>query len=344
MGQGRSTPRGGGAMRRHGSSGTGPTVGQVVPASGSRRPSRGQGTVEHVALAAGVALLMAGVAVGLRAGDVPRRFADALGEALGRRPAPLRDDSWALGSSTYRPLIRRYAPRLVLERDVWGTDDAVPVDPRSCRAAACARHGVATPTAFVHLKRLPHATYIAYWFYYPHSQTSHLPLAALRGRHRDDWEGLIVRLDARGAWGRATAHGGFHGAGPWWSEASGWRAIAPHPALHRAAGSHAGSFDPGDIDLAGDDWNGTLGTVEARELRLEPADRLPAARLRYDPETTAPWRKRAWVDADVPGTSASGQRGRNARLAAGWAATSTAGRRRDAHGNAARASPGEVGG
>ena len=44
--------------------------------------------------------------------------------------------------------------------------------------------------------------------------------------------------------------------------------------------------------------------------------------VRYDPETTAPWRKRAWVDADVAGTSESGHRGRSAELAARWAAAS----------------------
>jgi hypothetical protein len=165
------------------------------------RRSAGQSTVEHLALGLAVAAVVAGLATAV-VHDVPGLVVGALRDALGRRPPPLRDDSWALGSSTYRPLIRRYAPRLVLERDVWGHDDAVPVDPRRCRHAACARFGEATPTAFVHLKRLPTATYIAYWTYYPGSQTSHLPLAALRGAHRDDWEGLIVRLDASGAWAR----------------------------------------------------------------------------------------------------------------------------------------------
>jgi hypothetical protein len=313
------------------------TVRDVPASSDPTRPSAGQSTVEHLALGLAVAAVVALVATAV-VHDVPGLMVGALRDALGRRPPALRDDSWALGSSTYRPLIRRYAPRLVLERDVWGHDDAVPVDPRRCRHAACARFGEATPTAFVHLKRLPTATYIAYWTYYPGSQTSHLPLAALRGAHRDDWEGLIVRLDASGAWARATAHGGFQGAGPWWTESSGWRAIGPHPTLHRAAGSHAGGFEAGGIDLAGDDWNGTLGVIEPSRLRLEPADRLPAARLRYDAETTAPWHKRAWVDADVPGTSASGHRGRNAALAARWAAASAPARRDGRERAAVRAS------
>jgi hypothetical protein len=255
----------------------------------------------------------------LATSDVPARFAAVVREAVGRRVAPVHDDAWALTSPTWGPVIRRYAPRLVLERDVHGVDVAVPVDPRGCRAPGCARLGAARPTVFVHLKRLAHATEIGYWFYYPDSQTSHLPLGALQGRHRDDWEGLIVRLDARGAWGRATAHTGFQGARPWWDAASGWRALGPRPVVHRAAGSHAGGFGPLNLDLAGDDWNGTLATLEPGQVELAPADRLASARLRYDPAATAPWRKRAWVDADVPGTSVTGERGAAARAAERWA-------------------------
>jgi hypothetical protein len=169
------------------------------------------------------------------------------------------------------------------------------------------------------LRREPAAVYVEYWLYYPDSRTSHLPLAALQGAHRDDWEGVVVRIDrATGAVSaRASAHGGFTGAGPWWSAASGWRPIDRRPVVFRAAGSHANGFGPADVDLAGDAWNGTLGTVD--DLLLLPADEAPAARRRFAREASPPWWKAAWRDPEVAGTGAAGGRDRLARAAEAWA-------------------------
>jgi hypothetical protein len=228
------------------------------------------------------------------------------------------DDSWALVSPTWGPVIRRYAPVLVLERDRYGDEAEAPVDFDACREPRCADVRTARPVAFVHLRRGPRADYIGYWLYYPDSRTAHGPLRALDGFHRDDWEGVVIRLDAGGAWIRATAHEGFAGAGPWWSRASGWRRAGPHPVVFRAAGSHAGGFGRLDLDLAGDDWNGTLATVA--RLALEPADAARSRRRRFDAAAPPPWLKRAWVDPEVPSTSADGRRGPLAEAALIWAA------------------------
>lgn len=275
---------------------------------------RGQATFEMVLLVLLVAGLLLALGAALASGAAASTAA-ALERAL-RPPRPAHDDTWALGSSTWGPVLRRYAPRLVLERDRYGDDASVPVDFARCRARACAAYGAARPVLFVHLVRRPGAAYLHYWAYYPDSRTTHVPDGGL-GTHRDDWEGVIVRLTADGAAARATAHGGLAGAGPWWALAPGWRPIGPRPVIYRAAGSHANGFAPGWIDLAGDRWNGTLGEVDPE---LRPADAARSLRRRFDPAATPPWRKRLWTDPDAPGTGADGSRGREVAAARAWAA------------------------
>ena len=275
---------------------------------------RGQATVEWVGIALAIAVLLGSAA--LVGGDLPQVVARGL---LGDREVR-HGDRWALLHEHWGAVIRRHAPVLVLERDRHGDDASVPVDFRTCREPTCARAGSARPVAFVHvLRREPAAVYLQYWLYYPASQTSHLPLAALRGAHRDDWEGVVVRIDrATGAVSaRASAHGGFTGAGPWWTASSGWRPIDGRPLVFRAAGSHANGFGPADVDLAGDAWNGTLATVD--DLLLLPADEAPSARRRFSREASPPWWKAAWRDPEVPGTGAAGGRDGLARAAEAWA-------------------------
>jgi hypothetical protein len=279
---------------------------------------RGQSTVELVALLAAVAvvLLVAGrlVAAGGLPGDVAAAVRRALTHVRGRA----HGDRAALASRSLGPLIRRYAPVLVLERDAYGLDASVPVDFRRCRTLSCAAYP-APATAFVHVLRRADTVYVEYWVYYPDSRTDHLPLAALAGYHRDDWEGAIVRLGHDGsATARVSAHEGFAGARSWWSSDPGWRPVAPHPVVYRAAGSHANGFGPSDIDLAGDRWNGTAGTVS--RLALEPADEAPAARARFAAGAVPPWRKAVYGDPLLASTAADGTRGPLVRLAALWAA------------------------
>jgi hypothetical protein len=276
------------------------------------RRSTGQATIELLVLCGLVAALGLGLAAAFRSGAATATAA-ALGRAL-RPPHPSHDDTWALGSPTWGPLLRRYAPRLVLERDRYGQDDEVPVEFTRCRQPACARLGTGRPAMYVHLVRRPGAAYLHYWFYYPDSRATHLPDGGL-GTHRDDWEGVIVRLTAAGAAARATAHGGLAGIGPWWATSPGWRPIAPHPVIYRAAGSHANGFGPGGIDLAGDRWNGTLGvTLPA----LVPADAAARLRYRFDPAASPPWRKRLWHDPDTAGTGLDGGQGAEVSAARAW--------------------------
>jgi hypothetical protein len=276
--------------------------------------STGQSTLEFLLLAGLVAVLALGVGVAL-ARDAGGSTGDALRRAL-RPPNPVHDDTWAIGSATWAPLIRRFAPRVVLERDVYGEDESVPVDFARCRARRCARFGVARAVVYVHLVRRPDAAYIHYWFYYPDSRSTHLPVGGL-GTHRDDWEGIIVRLDADGPAARATAHGGLAGSGPWWATVPGWRPIGRRPVLYRASGSHANGFVAADIDLAGDRWNGTLGDVIPS---LVAADTARALRRRFDPAAAPPWMKRLWRDPNAAGTGIDGTQGREVAAARAWAA------------------------
>jgi hypothetical protein len=285
------------------------------------RRARGQSTVELIVLS-GLAVAVAAGLAGLL--PVIASSVDAALRRTVRHEHAAQDDRWALGGPTWGPVIRRYAPDLVLERDRYRRDRSVPVDFEACRALACAAYGTSAAAAYVHLVRRPGRAYIEYWLYYPDSQSDHLPVAALAGYHRDDWEGVIVRIDAGGVAARASAHLGFNGAGPWWSPDPGWHPIGPHPLIYRAAGSHANGFRSHDIDLAGDDWNGTLG--RASLALLLPGDAAPSARRRFAAGALAPWRKRVWVDPEARGTSADGSRGILTRAAAAWALVVEGGR------------------
>ena len=88
-----------------------------------------------------VAVVTLGLGVALASGAAGST-ADAVRKAL-RPPAPAHDDTWAIGSATWGPLIRRYAPHVVLERDVYGEDESVPVDFAHCRAEGVRPLGVA---------------------------------------------------------------------------------------------------------------------------------------------------------------------------------------------------------
>ena len=236
---------------------------------------RGQATVETAALWGLLVLLLLILAALLGPG-----LADTIVRALSgdlphaRNAARSTPDERALRNPRLRALIDRALPRLVLERDDTGDDDEVPVWTR-CRHAVCARAGRAQPVLHVHVVHTASGPVVELWTFYPDSQTSHLPIAALRGRHRDDWEGLLVAFapdgSLRGA--RASAHSGFNGSAPWWQQAADdW---APYAGVaYRASGSHALGFRRGDLDLAGDAWNGDLATVEPGAFRLVAADRV----------------------------------------------------------------------
>src|SRR6185503_14982135 len=109
--------------------------------------------------------------------------------------------------------------------------------------------------------------------------------------------GLIVKLRPDGVvvGARASAHLGWAGRHPWWDLAEDdW---APYPAtVYRAAGSHAGSFSPTGVDVAGDAWNGNSGSQLAH---LVPADEAARAHATFDPGSTPPWEKAVWTNPEA---------------------------------------------
>jgi hypothetical protein len=286
--------------------------------------SRGQATLEHAALLLLAAVLALGAIAAFRKGPPPD-LGRALLPRISRRHLTTPDER-ALASPTLRPLILRALPRLVLERDGWGSDDEVPVRD-SCRTPACARFGSgARPALFVHVVHRRAGPVVELWTYYPDSRTDHLPLSVLQGYHRDDWEGLLVAFDVAGhlIGARASAHAGFNGSEPWWAMArEDW---APYARVaYRASGSHALSLTRDDIDLAGDRWSGDLGVVEPASFELVAADRASRTARAYAEGAVPPWQKRAWLD---PGVEHTGPPGAGPSLAAAaarvWAAAERA--------------------
>lgn len=254
---------------------------------------RGQATVEYLGVGLLVLVLVL-VAVGAVAAGAPER-----------RPG---------GDAAWLTYAARFTPRLVLE---GGGDTERPVDFRACRRPACASGPGVRPVLFLHVVVRPAATYLEYWEFLPDSRFAHTGVPALDGFHRDDWEGVIVKLtpDGRVVGARASAHLGWNGLHAWWDLArDDW---APYPApVYRAAGSHAGSFRTGGIDLAGDGWNGAAATVVPRLLAADAAARSKAA---FDPGAVAPWQKLAWRDPEATITGHPGDGAGAARWARLWA-------------------------
>ena len=202
---------------------------------------RGQGTVEWVGLLSVVSLAMIALcASGMRvpgtglARAVASRIlcAASLADGCGDEPALIA----AYGDEVGR-LIRRHMPMLGFENG----SRALPVDFRRCRSSACAdgsarglvhRSDARLPvTSFVHVvdcrEGEAEATeaegadcsgeragnlYIQYWTYYADSATLRgVPVAGERGYHRDDWEGVQLRIGADGRIEqRASSHNGFN--------------------------------------------------------------------------------------------------------------------------------------
>ena len=278
---------------------------------------RGQATIEFLVLLGVAISLTAFIVLGARSDGAS--FARRIAKAIPGHQPQRRDDRWALRSDSYGPLLRRYAPELVLERDRYGEDAAVPVDPAVCRKPWCAAFGTGRAAVFTHVVRRagvvvggvrqPGVTYLEYWFYYPDSKTLHFPIAEWQGFHRDDWEGMIVRIpDGDSAAARLTAHQGLVGDSPEWTGNPGWQPIAAHPTIYRAAGSHANGFGRLGIDAPLDRWNGDLGRLPVAELHLIPGDTAPSLRLRYDPAAVPPWRKQLWTNPESTSTGSASSR------------------------------------
>jgi hypothetical protein len=235
-------------------------------------------------------------------------------------------------------LVRRHMPSLLFERG----SRAVPVDFRRCRETECgdaAEHGYVKRTnaglpvsAFVHAIDCRADTaedseaagadcsgsragnlYIQYWTYYADSATLRgVPIVGDEGYHRDDWEGVQIRIRPDGSVDeRASSHNGYNQrpglVAGWASDAgidpvkdatealglrpeNGWGAETH--LLIISGGSHAGS---------------TAGIPHIERLTpgnrvhlipLEPIAATASARFAVSP----PWRKHAWRDPETEGT------------------------------------------
>lgn len=218
----------------------------------------------------------------------------------------------ASGDRAWLTLAARHEPAFVAERG----DGESPVDFRRCREPSCARG--ARSVLYVHGVARGGYRYLEYWEYLPDSRAAHIGIPLLDGYHRDDWEGVIVKLRGDGTvvGARASAHLGWNGRHPWWDlQPDDW---APYPApVYRASGSHAGSFHTAGIDLAGDGWDGAAATGPPPVLLA--ADEARAGAPPFDPGATAPWTKQVWTDPEAVTTGAPGSRARYARYARWWA-------------------------
>lgn len=302
---------------------------------------RGQSTVEWVGLLLLMALLLSGlIAAGIRIpgsalvqGIASRILcAASLADSCGDEPVLIAAYGTEVGE-----LVREHMPSLLFETG----SRAVPVDFRRCRSTACGDgpdHGYVRRTdaglpvsAFVHVVDCRSGAaesseaggancsgdragnlYIQYWTYYADSATLRgVPIAGEEGYHRDDWEGVQIRIRPGGHVDeRASSHNGYNydeGTANWGSdigvgalrhvaEASG---IRPRdgwgPETHMlfvAGGSHAGdAFDVRDIERL------TPGS-RVHLIPLEPIGATSEARFAINP----PWRKKVWRDPEAEGT------------------------------------------
>ena len=209
-------------------------------------------------------------------------------------------------------LARAYAPSLVYEHG----ERSLPVDYRRCRERSCGdapddhqldAHRTSRgqrATAFTQRWRRNGRLYVAYWLYYPDSNTAvfgsdkiwnHSPLALVHrypGYHRDDWEAVVVRIDPGGSvWMRASSHGHWQSCKRRrcrgrWARAGGWSRVS--------RGSHAGHLPDG---LPEPHVRERTSTSEG--LRLVPTESLDWASYRpRDEHVKPPWEKQSWRDLE----------------------------------------------
>lgn len=302
---------------------------------------RGQGTVEWVGTLCIVSLLFAGlVAVGVRVpgAELARGLASrilcaaALADGCGDEPRLIAAYGTEVGQ-----LVRRYMPTIVFERG----SRAVPVDFRRCRETSCgdaegeglvhATDEGLPVTAFVHVVNCrPGAAegtetggadcsasragsiYLQYWLYYADSATLRdIPVVGDEGFHRDDWEGVQIRIGPDGDVSeRASSHNGYNdgrGSANWASDAGldplrdlaedlgargegGWGSASG--LLFVSGGSHAGNaFSAEEIERF----------IPGRRVHLIPLE--PVAALDHSTfAITPPWQKQVWRDPEAAGT------------------------------------------
>ncbi len=298
--------------------------------------------MEWVGILCVVGLLMAGLlAAGVRvpgaalAQAIASRVlcAAALADRCGDEPVLIAEYGTEVGR-----LVRAHMPSLLFERG----SRAVPVDFRRCRSTDCGdgaeqgyvrRSDAGLPvTAFVHVVDCrpdaiedteaagadcsgPRAgnLYIQYWTYYADSATMRgVPIVGAKGYHRDDWEGVQIRIRPDGSVDeRASSHNGYnHGqsAANWGSDAG----IGPLKDVAEALGlrPHNGWGPETRVLLVSGGSHAGNADGTPRTERLTPRNRVhliplepvaAASQARF--AITPPWAKRVWRDPEAEGTS-----------------------------------------
>jgi hypothetical protein len=259
--------------------------------------------------------------------------AAALAERCGDEPALIAAYGTEVGG-----LVRRHMPSLLFERG----SRAVPVDFRRCRETDCgdaAEQGYVRRTeagllvsAFVHVVDCRSDAagrseaagadcsgaragnlYIQYWTYYADSATLRgVPIAGEEGYHRDDWEGVQIRIRSDGSVDeRASSHNGYNQrpglVGGWASDVG----IDPVKKATENLGLRAGNGWGPETHLlivSGGSHAGNTAGIPRIE-RLTPRNRvhlIPLESIAANSKTkfavNPPWRKRVWHDPEAEGT------------------------------------------
>jgi hypothetical protein len=219
---------------------------------------------------------------------------------------------------------------------------AVPVDFRRCRETRCGdgpehgfvkRSAAGLPvTAFVHVIDCRAGTgeppaiqgvdcsgeragnlYLQYWTYYADSATLRgVPIAGEKGFHRDDWEGVQIRIRPDGGIDeRASSHDGYNyrqGIANWGSDAG----IGPLKDVAEALGARNGNGwgpETGMLLISGGSHAGNADGIPRFE-RLTPGTGVHLIPLEPIAEGDGsgfailpPWRKRVWRDPEAEGTN-----------------------------------------
>jgi hypothetical protein len=302
---------------------------------------RGQGAVEWVGTLCVVSLLLVGlVAVGVRvpgaalARAVASRIlcAAAMADGCGDEPALIATYGTEIGR-----LVRRHMPTLAFERG----SRAVPVDFRRCRESGCGDGSVRglvhrtddrlPVTAFVHVidcrdeaADAAEATgadcsgpragnlYLQFWTFYVDSASLRgVPIVGQRGFHRDDWEGVQIRIGPDGrVEQRATSHAGYNYArsrANWGSDAG----IDPLGDVAEALGARPeGGWGPEThlLLVSGGSHAGNAIGIPSID-RYTPGRRVHLIPLEPIAATTGahfavhpPWLKKVWLDPEAEGT------------------------------------------
>ena len=288
-----------------------------------------------------VSLLLVGlVAAGVRVPgvDLARAIASrilcaaALADGCGDEPGLIAAYGTEVGE-----LVREHMPMLAFEEG----SRAVPVDFRRCRDPICGDgsaaglvhrtdHGVPV-TAFVHVVdcRVGEAErseaagadcsgeragnlYLQYWLYYADSATLRdIPVAGEEGYHRDDWEGVQIRIGPDGGVDeRASSHHGYNygrSVANWGSDA-GLDLFDDAAEAIGARERNGWGTETGMLLVSGGSHAGNAAGIPhvdrfipGRRVHLIPLEPIAAT----DASTfavTPPWRKQVWRDPEAEGT------------------------------------------